>query len=72
DGEKTALTKNEIHAIELLLSNRGQIIPYETFSQVLDEEMSDGALKNLILRLRKKMGDDTAIRNLAKIGYTLF
>ncbi|AFV97600.1 MULTISPECIES: response regulator transcription factor [unclassified Sulfuricurvum] len=70
-GEKTALTKNEIYAIELLLSHRGQIIQYATFSQILDEEMSDGALKNLILRLRKKMGDDSNLRNLAKIGYSL-
>ncbi|MFY9142466.1 response regulator transcription factor [Sulfuricurvum sp.] len=72
DGTKISLTKNEIHALELLLSHRGQIIRYETFSQVLDEEMSDGALKNLILRIRKKMGDDSNLRNLAKIGYTLF
>ena len=71
NGAKISLTKNEIHAMELLLSNRGQIIPYEIFSQVLDEVMSDGALKNLILRLRKKMGDDTNLRNLAKIGYSL-
>lgn len=67
----TALTKNEIFAIELLLSYRGQIVPYEMFSQVLDEEMSDGALKNLILRLRKKMGDENQLNNLAKIGYKL-
>lgn len=71
NGAKISLTKNEIYAMELLLSNRGQIIPYEIFSQVLDEVMSDGALKNLILRLRKKMGDDTNLRNLAKIGYSL-
>lgn len=67
----TALTKNEIFAIELLLSYRGQIVTYEMFSQALDEEMTDGALKNLILRLRKKMGDDSQLRNLAKIGYKL-
>jgi DNA-binding response OmpR family regulator len=71
DGSKIPLTKNEIHAIELYLSHRGQIIPYDTFSQVLDEDMSDGALKNLILRLRKKMGDDSQLQNLAKIGYKL-
>ncbi|MDD5202558.1 MAG: helix-turn-helix domain-containing protein, partial [Sulfurimonas sp.] len=65
------LTKNEIYAIELLLVNRGQVISYEAFSHGLQEEMSDGALKNLILRLRKKMGDDSNLRNLAKIGYTL-
>lgn len=69
--EKTVLTKNEILAIELLLSQRGKVIPYSGFSQALDEEMSDGALKNLILRIRKKMGDDSNLRNLAKIGYSL-
>lgn len=71
DGGKTALTKNEIYAIELLLSNRNQIVSYETFSNVLEDEISDGALKNLILRIRKKMKDDTNLRNLAKVGYSL-
>lgn len=70
-GVKIPLTKNEIHAIELLLSNRGQIIPYDTFSQELDDVMSDGALKNLILRVRKKMGDDSNLINLSKVGYSL-
>lgn len=69
--EIISLTKNEINAIELLLSRRGQIVGYETFSHILDDEMSAGALKNLILRLRKKMGDEGSIRNLSKVGYTL-
>lgn len=71
NGEITALTKNEINAMELLLANRGKVVSYETFSHVMDEEMSDGALKNLILRIRKKMGDDANLRNLAKVGYML-
>ncbi|PHM16947.1 MAG: hypothetical protein CJD30_08875 [Sulfuricurvum sp. PD_MW2] len=71
NGDKIALTKNEISAIELLLSHREQIVTYETFAYVFEEEMSDGALKNLILRIRKKMGDDSNLRNLAKIGYSL-
>ncbi|MCX6074525.1 MAG: response regulator [Campylobacterales bacterium] len=71
NGVKTVLTKNEINALELLLSHRGQVVTYATFSNILEEEMSDGALKNLILRIRKKMGDDSNLRNLAKIGYTL-
>ena len=71
DGRITALTKNEIYAMELLLSHRSQVVTYETFSHVLEEEMSDGALKNLILRIRKKMGDDANLRNLAKVGYML-
>lgn len=72
DGENISLTKNEINAIELLLSRRGQVITYDTFFHVFDEEMSDGALKNLILRIRKKMGDESNIRNLSKIGYALY
>ena len=71
DGRQTALTKNEIFAMELLLASRGHIIPYETFSQIIDEDLSAGALKNLILRIRKKMGNDTNLRNIAKIGYSL-
>lgn len=71
DGEISVLTKNEINAMELLLAHRGQVVTYETFSHVMEEEMSDGALKNLILRIRKKMGDDTNLRNLAKVGYML-
>lgn len=67
----TPLTKNEILVLELLLSQRGKLITYETFFNVLEEEMSDGALKNLMLRLRKKIGEDRSIRNLSRIGYTL-
>lgn len=71
DGHKVPLTKNEIYTIELLLSHRSQVVTYETFSSVFDEEMSDGALKNLILRIRKKMVDDSNLRNHAKVGYSI-
>ena len=71
DGTRTALTKNEICAVELLLANRGQIIQYEIFYQTIDQNMSDGALKNLILRIRKKMRDSSSLCNLAKIGYCM-
>lgn len=70
-GEPIVLTKNEIVALELLIKNRGNIIPYETFMHHLDDEMSDGALKNLIMRLRKKMGNTPNLKNLSKIGYSL-
>jgi DNA-binding response OmpR family regulator len=65
------LTRNEIAALELLLSRRGKLITYDTFYAVLEGDMSDGALKNLILRIRKKIGGNGNIRNLSKIGYTL-
>ncbi len=54
-----------------LLANRGRVVSYDRFLHVLDEELSDGALKNLILRLRKKVGDEAEIKNLSKIGYKL-
>ena len=71
DDVAIPLTKNEILVMELLLSQRGRLITYDSFFYVLEEEMSDGALKNLILRLRKKIGEEKTIRNLSKIGYTL-
>lgn len=71
NGTPVSLTKNEITALEFLISRRGQVVTYDMFSYIFDEVMSDGALKNLILRLRKKMGEEDNIRNLAKIGYTL-
>lgn len=70
-AEVIPLTKNEISIIELLLAQRGKLVIYEVFFNVLEDEMSDGALKNLMLRLRKKIGEDKCIRNLSRIGYTL-
>lgn len=71
DKIEIALTKNEITVMELLLAQRGKLVSYDSFFNVLEEDMSDGALKNLMLRLRKKIGEDGSIRNLSKIGYTL-
>ncbi|WP_345979593.1 DNA-binding response regulator [Sulfurimonas sp. HSL3-2] len=71
DGSKTVLTKNEIYTIELLLLNRGQVVTYDMISQMFNQNMSDGALKNLVFRIRKKMHDDSNLFNVAKIGYML-
>ena len=37
---------------------------------VLGDDVSDAALKNTILRLRKKIGEKY-IKNLSKVGYSL-
>ncbi|MDD2789231.1 MAG: response regulator [Sulfurimonas sp.] len=71
DGTQTVLTKNEILALELLLCNRGHVVLYAAFSHEINEELSDGALKNLILRIRKKMGNYPKLKNMAKVGYSL-
>lgn len=68
--QKIFLSKNEIYAIELLLSKRGQIITYEVLADVMGDEVSEIAIKNTISRLRKKI-NCRSIRNVAKIGYIL-
>lgn len=64
------LTNNEITILEMLLEKKGQIITYSMCINKLGGEISDAALKNIILRLRKKIGD-SHIKNLSKVGYTL-
>jgi DNA-binding response OmpR family regulator len=71
DGSKVILSKSEIDIIELLLANRGQIVTYETLMESLHHDISDGALKTLVFRLRKKMKDDAVLGNLSKVGYFL-
>lgn len=70
NGEEIHLTKNEIVVLELLILEKGKVVSYESIYNVLDIDMTDGALKSLMLRLRKKIGD-RCIRNLSKIGYML-
>lgn len=70
ENEVVKLTANELTFIELLLKNRNrylssQEIKYSVWS---DEFATDGALKSLIHKLRKKLGKDT-ITSSARIGY---
>lgn len=69
-GKEVHLTKNEMVVLELLIIEKGKVVSYESIYNVLDTDMTDGALKSLMLRLRKKIGDK-CIRNLSKIGYML-
>lgn len=72
DGTTTILTKKESKVLEILLLHRGQTTSYEKLFSGFGEPMSVGALKNLILRLRKKMGSSQeAICNISKVGYSL-
>lgn len=66
----TKLTKSEVIFLELLLKNANTIIPIETIqlNLSLSEVKSEQAIKNIIYRLRKKIGRDT-IQNLNNLGY---
>lgn len=70
NGIMEIISHNEILVLELLIQCRTQIVSYNRFYTILGEETSYAGLKNIILRLRKKVGEN-AIRNLSKVGYTL-
>lgn len=64
------LNKKEVLFIEMVLNNKNSVITKDMFYEHVWEfkEMSDAALKNFILRMRKRFGKDfiTVINN---IGY---
>jgi len=70
EGVPLSLTKNELLVLELLLEQRSKVVTYETLMHRVGNEISYSALQNLVLRLRKKLGENS-IHNLSKVGYTI-
>lgn len=70
NGVDVKLTKNEITLIELFIKNPNQIIPQDTIDNTLNPEnpMSYQASKNIIYRLRKKIGKEI-FQNVQSLGY---
>lgn len=56
DGSVVALSKKEYRFLELLLENRGKIIPYDTIESIIwhNSSMSIDALRTLVRGIRKK------------------
>jgi DNA-binding response OmpR family regulator len=69
-GSIHALTSKEIELLELLLKNRGRLLTkqYIEESLYICDAAPFSALKNLIFKLRKKIGDETII-SMGKLGY---
>ncbi len=65
------LSKSEIVILELLIKNANTIISIETIQSYLslNEIKSEQAIKNIIYRLRKKIGKDV-IQNSNNLGYS--
>jgi DNA-binding response OmpR family regulator len=63
NGETILLNKFEIELLDLLLVNKNKIVNKTTIEHILnpDEPMSEAAYKNLIYRLRKKIGKENII-----------
>lgn len=66
------LTKKESLLIELLIKYRGKIVTKERIEEIVypHEEMSNPALKNLVLKLRKKLSENIII-NISGHGFLL-
>mgnify|MGYP000877833392 CR=1 FL=1 len=70
--EEIKLTKNEIVFLELVLANSKQLITYELITQELfnsdNSDLNLPSIKNLILRLRKKL-DIPLVESVFGVGY---
>jgi len=70
--KKINLTKSEINILELFIKNKNKLVTTDTISLCINENdyKSNQAIKNIIHRLRKKLGKDT-IFNISSLGYIL-
>jgi len=65
------LTKKEIDLIELLLKNRSKLVSNELIEEVVfQKDIEPNALRNLVYRLRKKIGKDVLV-NIKDVGYMI-
>lgn len=71
--EELSLTSKELTLLDFLIKNHNRIISTEELKSYLWEdefEATDSALKNLLNKLRKKIGKDSII-NTSGVGYRL-
>jgi DNA-binding response OmpR family regulator len=71
EGRTTPLTNKEFEFLKLLLEAKGSILSYELIEKTIwadnGESMSEGALKNVIYRIRQK-SCKSCISTIAKLG----
>ena len=71
EEEDIKLSKQEIVIIEHLLHNKGQLVlKNDIESLISDEAVEANTLRNIIYRLRKKLGDNN-IQTVQDIGYLI-
>lgn len=62
ENKTIPLTSLEAHLLELLLENRGTLLPKSTImEQIYPSEINDSAFRNLLVRLRKKVGKENIL-----------
>ena len=69
---KIHLSKNELMLLTLLTEYKNQLVHKDTIAELLypDEYMSDAAYKNIIYRLRKKIGKES-LNTVINVGVKL-
>lgn len=71
DDKRIDLTLKEQQLLQLAIKNGKNVFTYEQISKTLEyKEMNMNSIKNLILRLRKKLSTDIFI-NIKGIGYRI-
>jgi len=67
-----SLTQKEIEFFEILLAHKGNLVTRQTLEDKLYvyEEAPPSALKNLVFKLRKKIGNDL-IKTVGNLGYSV-
>ena len=70
--KEISLTQKEIEFFEILLAHRGSLVTKHAIEDKLYiyEEAPLSALKNLVFKLRKKIGDDI-VKTVNKLGYII-
>lgn len=72
-NEEIQLTSKELNLIQYLFKNSNRVVSAEELKNYIWEdeyESTDSALKNLLNKVRKKIGKDSII-NMSSIGYRL-
>jgi DNA-binding response OmpR family regulator len=75
-GAPVALTRREFSLLEVMLANRGRVIPKERIFERMfafsEEEVSVNAVEIYVARLRRKLdGSRVSIRTLRGLGYQI-
>jgi len=73
DNKEIDLTAKEIYLLEYLIQNHNRVVSHEEIkSEIWTDsfEASDSALKNVLNKLRKKIGKDS-IKNISGVGFRI-
>lgn len=73
NNEEIALTSKELTLLDLLIKNSNRVLSTDELKTTIWEdefEATDSALKNLLNKLRKKVGKESII-NISSVGYRL-